>query len=134
VYYFSALEGRRQNYDLNFRKSSIKTENKIYATSLFVACGLILLPSELLWIVINYKIVNSSMKFKFIHEISVIQEKFLVLLICCMRGPDKTRPGADPAREPRVVHPCHNVKKYEMTTLSKIGAFSDTDRYKYNFF
>ena len=82
---FSAFEGRIQNYELNFHESSIKTEN--YLSSLSIACGLILLPSELFRIVINCKIVNNSMKFKFIQKIFVIQEKFLVLLNL-LRGPD----------------------------------------------
>jgi len=57
----------------------LKTENKIYLASLFVACDLILLPSELFWIVISCKIVISSIKFQFLHKIGVILEKFLLL-------------------------------------------------------
>jgi len=63
-----------------------------------------LLPSELFQSVISCKIVNSSMKFKFIHKIFVIQEKFLVFFNL-LRGPDMTRSGPDPAHGPRVVHP-----------------------------
>ena len=44
------------------------------------------------------------MKFKFVHKIFVIQEKFLVF-INLLRGPDKKRSGPDQARGPRVVHP-----------------------------
>jgi len=47
---FSALEGRRQNYELNFRQSSIEIRF-YFLTSLSIACGLILMPSELLRIV-----------------------------------------------------------------------------------
>src|SRR6218665_1090777 len=86
---FSALEGRRKNYELNFREPSIKNYF-LYSTSLFIACGLILLPSELFWIVISCNIVNSSMKFRFIHKVFVIQEKFLVFLNL-LKGPDITR-------------------------------------------
>jgi len=57
--------------------------------SLFIALGWILLPSELFWIVISCKIVNSSVKFKFIHNISVIQETFF-RFFNLLRGPDKT--------------------------------------------
>src|SRR6218665_2830849 len=69
---FSALKGRRQNYKLTFRESRIK---KLNFTIIFIACGrcgLILLPSELFWIVISFKIANSSTKFKFIHKISLV--------------------------------------------------------------
>ena len=59
-------------------------------------------PSELLWIVISCKIVNSSMKFKFIHKIFLIQEKFLVYFKL-LRWPDITRLGA--GFGPRVVYP-----------------------------
>src|SRR6218665_267999 len=51
-----------------------------------------LLPSELFWIAISSKILNSSMKFKFIHKISVIQEKSPVFFNL-FRGPVITRPG-----------------------------------------
>jgi len=40
------------------------------------------LPSELFQIVLSCKVVNSLMKFKFIHKIFAIQEKFLVFLTC----------------------------------------------------
>jgi len=51
-----------------------------YLSSLFNARGLIFLPLELFRLVIGCTIiVNSSMKFKIIHKISVIQEKCLVL-------------------------------------------------------
>ena len=43
------------------------------------------------------------MKFKFIHKISVIPEKFLIFFNL-LRGPDKTNSGA--GSSPRVVHPC----------------------------
>src|SRR6218665_846844 len=46
------------------------------------------------------------MKFKFIHKISVIQEKFLVFLICSEGRIQNVR-GPDPARRLLVVHPCH---------------------------
>jgi len=67
-----------------------------------------LLPSELFQSVISCRIVNSSivqpmkfqpnemfslMKFKFIHKIFVIQEKFLEFFYL-LRGPDITRLGA----------------------------------------
>jgi len=39
--------------------SSIKNESNIYLTSLFVACGLVLLPSELFRIVGPNKLQNS---------------------------------------------------------------------------
>ena len=54
-------------YELNFRESNIKNWMFKNFTSVLIACGLILLPSELFLIVISCKIVNSSMKFKFIH-------------------------------------------------------------------
>jgi len=44
------------------------------------------------------------MKFKFIHKISVIQEKFFVFLNL-LQGPDVTRSGPDMARGSRAVHP-----------------------------
>jgi len=89
---FSALLGRRQNHELNFRESSIKNQF-LYLTKHFIAGGLILLPSVLFRIVIRLcKIVNSSMKSKFIHKISVIQEKFLVF-VNLLWGPDVTRSG-----------------------------------------
>ena|SRR6218665_106457 len=100
----SALEGRRQNYELKFRESN-KNAICFYLTSLFIACVLILLPSELFRIVVmSCKIVNSSMKFKFIRKTSVIQERFPVFFNL-LRGPDITRSGPDPSRGPWVVHP-----------------------------
>jgi len=56
--------------------------------------------SEVFWIVISGKIVDSSVKFKFFHKIFVTQKNFIQLfdLIC---GPDITRSGAGP----RAVHP-----------------------------
>ena len=75
---FCPLESRRQNYDLNFRKSSVKNDF-CYLACLFDACGLILMPSELFLIVISCKIVNSSIKFKFVNKIAVIQKKFFTL-------------------------------------------------------
>ena len=80
---FRALEGRRQNSELNFRESSIQ--------------------NRLFWIVISCKMFNSSMKFTFIHIISVIQERFLVFFNL-LWGRDKTLSGAGSG--PRVVHPC----------------------------
>jgi len=74
---------------------------KNYLTSPFIAHGLILLPTELFRIVISCKTVSSSMNFKFIHKILVIQEKFLAFFNL-LRGPDITRPGA--GFGPRVVH------------------------------
>jgi len=50
----------------------------LFNYSLFIVFGLTLLPSEPIRIVISCKIVNSSMKSKFIHKISVIQGMFLV--------------------------------------------------------
>jgi len=58
-----------------------KNQNLIkFYTSFLISYGLILLPSELFWIVIHVscKIANSSMKFKSIHKISAIQKTFLV--------------------------------------------------------
>jgi len=85
----------------------VEYENPIFLFNyiVFIACGLILFPSELFWIVISNKIVNSSMKFKFIHKIFVIQEKFLVFFNL-LRRPDRMRSGLDPAHGPRVVHLC----------------------------
>ena len=90
---FSALEGQRQNYELKFRESSIKKSTFLNLTSLFTDYSLIFLSSELLRIVISCKIVNSSIKFKFIHKFFLIQEKFLVFFKL-LRGPDITRSGA----------------------------------------
>jgi len=42
--------------------------------------------------------------FKFVHNIFVIQDTFLVFFNL-LRGPDKTPSGPDAARGPRVVHP-----------------------------
>ena len=67
-------------------------QNKIYLTSLFIARGLLLLPSELFRIVISSKIVNSSMKFKFIHKISIIQ--LFLVLFNLLWGPDITLSAA----------------------------------------
>jgi len=44
------------------------------------------------------------MKFKFIHKISTIQEKFLVFYNL-LRGPDITRSGAGSGSGPQVVYP-----------------------------
>src|SRR6218665_2476255 len=71
----------------------MKDQKQNLLTNLFVACGLILLPSGLLLIVISCKICNSSMKFKFIHKIAVIHKKFRALSNL-LRGPDKTPSGA----------------------------------------
>src|SRR6218665_280042 len=51
--------------------------------------------------------VNSSMKFKLIYKVFVIQEKFLVF-INLLRGPDITRSGAGSGPGVRVGHPCFN--------------------------
>jgi len=51
---FSALEGRRQSYELNYRESSIKKPKEIIKLALLL-CGLIRLPSELFQIVISCK-------------------------------------------------------------------------------
>jgi len=77
-----------------------KTEIKISLTSLFVVCGLILLPSELFQIVISCQIVNSSMMSKFVHKNVSIQETFQP----AARAGYITRLGAGSG--PRVVHPC----------------------------
>src|SRR6218665_1298089 len=71
---------------MNFRESSLKNRFFKFNNILFIACGLILLPSELFRNVISCKIVNSSMKFKFIHKIFVIHEQFLVFFNL-LRGP-----------------------------------------------
>ena len=47
--------------------------------------------SELFQSVISCKIVSSE-KFKLVHKISVIQEKFLIIFNL-LRGPDKNPPG-----------------------------------------
>src|SRR6218665_1624349 len=93
---FSSLEGQRQNSELNFRESSIQKQTFFYLTSRFTACELIFLPLKLFWIVISCKFFNSSMKFTFIHIISVIQVMFLVFCNL-LRGPDITGSGAGPA-------------------------------------
>src|SRR6218665_1940326 len=74
-------------------------------------------PSELLRIVISCKIVNSSMKFKFIHKIFLIQEKFLVYFKL-LRGPDITRSGA--GFGPRVVYPCSILSNPEILNIHVI--------------
>src|SRR6218665_3235463 len=58
-------------------------------------------------IVISCKIVDNSMKFKFLHKISVIQEMFHVFFNL-LRGPVSLQHVRGPytARGPRVVHPC----------------------------
>src|SRR6218665_3549558 len=103
---FSALEGQRQNNGLYFREWSIKSRFFKFNYILFIACGLILMPPELFRSVTGCKIVNSSMKFKFVHKIFVIQRKFLVLLNL-LRGPDITRSGAgsNPRTAGCAVHP-----------------------------
>ena len=65
---FSELEGRRQNYELILRGTSIKYPIS-YLSSIFIACGLILLQSELFRIIISSKIVNTSIKFEFTTKI-----------------------------------------------------------------
>ena len=92
---FGAIEGRRQNYDLNLRKSSVYNQKQnLFHQPIFNACGLQLLPSELIWIVIRSKNFNSSTKFEFIQKILVIQKKFL-LPFNLLRGPDITRSRQD---------------------------------------
>ena len=60
-------------------RAECKKTNFLNLTSPFIACGLILLSSEMFRIVIGCKILlTGSMKFKFIHKISVIQERLLV--------------------------------------------------------
>src|SRR6218665_2258361 len=76
---FSALESRRENYELNCQETSKKP-------TFFYLNSVSLLPSELSRIVISCKIVDSSMKFKFLHKISVIQEMFHVFFNL-FRGP-----------------------------------------------
>jgi len=77
-------------------ESGIK-KRKNYLNSHLIACDLlflgIFLPTELFRLVLSCKIVNSSMKFKVIHKISVMQEKFLVFFHQ-FQGPDITRSGA----------------------------------------
>ena len=77
-----------------FKSRVLKKPIFINLASPFIACDLIFLPSELFRIVISCKIVNSSMKFKFIHIISVVQEKFLVFFNL-LRGSDVTRSKAE---------------------------------------
>src|SRR6218665_1909817 len=69
---FSALEGRRQNYKLNFRESSINYQICFYLTIVYIVCGLMIIVATravLYCSRLSCKIVNSSMKFKFIHKI-----------------------------------------------------------------
>ena len=109
------------NYELNFQEPSIKTDFYIYRTSLFIACGLIVFLSlKLFLVVISCKIIISSMKFKIIHKISVIQEKFLVFLNL-LRGQDITRSGPDPARGLSIpaVHLCGGLIPSSKTDLSR---------------
>src|SRR6218665_83741 len=123
---FSALDGQRQNYELKFRESSIKKSIFLNLTSLFIDYSLIFLPSELLRIVISCKIVNSSMKFKFIHKFFLIQEKFL-LFFKLLRGPDITRSGAGSG--PRVVHPCFTpYRSFIEVCKDGVGVSSTADR------
>jgi len=77
--------GRRQNYQLNFLKSSIKKQKRIYLTCIFIACGFILLPSELFRIVTTCKIANNSRKFKFIHKIIVLQREVSFIFFNLLR-------------------------------------------------
>ena len=99
---FNALEGRRQNYELNFRKSSIKTDFK-NLTRVIIACGLILLPPGMFRIVISCKIVNSSIKLKFTHK-SPSFKRSVLYLFNLLQEPDiiHSRAGSGP----RFVHPC----------------------------
>ena len=57
-------------------ESQVSKTDYFYLTSQFDAYGLMLMLSELVLIVIISKIVYSSMKFKFVHNIVVIQKKF----------------------------------------------------------
>ena len=104
---FRALEGRRQNSDLNFQKSSVKNRKQNLVYSLICCCGFILMLCELLWIVISCKVVDSSIKFTFFHKISISQKMFL-LHFNLLRGPDIIPTGAGSGL--RVVDPC--CKKY----------------------
>jgi len=83
-----------------------KTKNKIFLTSPFFAF-LILLPSELFWIVISCKTVKLlivSVKFKFIDKIATIHEKFLALCSMLQKCKNRVKHLQGPA--PRVLHPC----------------------------
>jgi len=97
---FSALEGRRQNYEPNFRESSINYQVCFYVTIVYIACGLMISVATRAVLYCSRrscKIVSSSMKFKFMTG-----RQFLVFFNL-LRGPDKTRSGAGSG--PRVAHP-----------------------------
>src|SRR6218665_769279 len=66
--------------------------------------------------------VSSSMKFKFIHKMSVIHEKFLVFFNL-LRGPDKTPLGAGSC--PQVVHPCYIGSSLVIKIHSLLYVFLD---------
>jgi len=100
---FSELESQRQNYELIFWESSMKKRLFYLISFYFIACGLILLPSELFQIVISCKIVNCLMKFKFIHQ-ALSFRRSVLSFFNLLRGPDITILGAGSG--PRVVHPC----------------------------
>jgi len=65
---FNALKIRRQNYDLNFWESHMRKRNCFYLPSLFIACGLILLPSELFRIVIIANLLTVQWSLNFMNE------------------------------------------------------------------
>ena len=93
---FSTLDGRRQNYDLNFQKSCIRNRKQNLFNLPFCCLQfdvVAILRINLFEIVICCKIVNSSTKFKLFHEIIIIHEKFLVIFNS-LRGPDRTHSRA----------------------------------------
>src|SRR6218665_756223 len=96
---FIALEGRRQNYEPNFRESSINYQVCFYVTIVYIACGLMIIVATravLYCSRLSCKIVSSSMKFKFMTG-----RQFLVFFNL-LRGLDKTRSGPDLARGSRI--------------------------------
>src|SRR6218665_4126651 len=91
---------------MNFRKSPIKNSNLIKWYKPFYCLWFDIVAIRAVSDVTSCKIVNSSTKFKSIHKISVSQETFLVFFLTCSEGRIKLLRGPDPARGPRVVHPC----------------------------
>jgi len=77
----SALKGRDEIMIWTF-ESQVKSRF-FYLTSLFDACGLILMLSELFRIVMSCKIVNSSMKFKFFLKSPSFTGSSFYSLTCC---------------------------------------------------
>src|SRR6218665_2084517 len=67
-------------YELNFLEWRIKKRFCVDITSLFIACGLILLPLELFWIVVSCKIVNSSISFNLFIKSPSFKRSFLYFL------------------------------------------------------